>query len=89
MFDSSTIANDEGNRKTVMRKALEAIDSLQARLDAIEQDRSEPIAIVGLSCRFPERGGRNAQSSGCSCAQRGPHRGCVAHVRTEKCATTV
>ncbi len=26
---------------------------LQARLDALEQQRSEPIAIVGLSCRFP------------------------------------
>jgi len=29
------------------------IDSLQSRLDAVERDRSEPIAIVGLSCHFP------------------------------------
>lgn len=40
-------------RKSVLRKALQAIDSLQARLDASESDRREPIAIVGLSCRFP------------------------------------
>jgi acyl transferase domain-containing protein len=53
MFDPNTIANDEGARKTVMREALEAIESLQARLDRVERARTEPIAIVGLSCRFP------------------------------------
>jgi acyl transferase domain-containing protein len=36
-----------------MRGALEAIESLQARLDRVERARTEPIAIVGLSCRFP------------------------------------
>src|ERR1700740_3363728 len=53
MFDPTTIANDNGARKTVLRGALEAIESLQARLDRVEQTRTEPIAIVGLSCRFP------------------------------------
>src|ERR1700739_350016 len=54
MFDPTTIANDNGARKTVLRGALEAIESLQARLDRVERARTEPIAIVGLSCRFPE-----------------------------------
>jgi acyl transferase domain-containing protein len=53
MFDPATIANDEGARKTVLRGALEAIESLEARLNRVERARREPIAIVGLSCRFP------------------------------------
>jgi acyl transferase domain-containing protein len=53
MFDPNTLANDKGARKTLMREALEAIQSLQARLDRVERARTEPIAIVGLSCRLP------------------------------------
>ncbi len=53
MGDLNSNARQEGERKAVLRKALEAIDSLQNRLDAAERDGSEPIAIVGLSCRFP------------------------------------
>jgi acyl transferase domain-containing protein/acyl carrier protein len=36
-----------------LKRALIAIDELQARLDAAERARTEPIAIVGMSCRFP------------------------------------
>ena len=50
---TTTTSFQEGERKAVLRKALEAIESLQTRLDAVEKDRCEPIAIVGLSCRFP------------------------------------
>jgi len=53
MFNPNTIANDNGARKTIMQGALEAIESLQARLHRVERARTEPIAIVGLSCRFP------------------------------------
>src|SRR6187401_310397 len=35
------------------KTALLAIESLEARIEELEQARSEPIAIVGLSCRFP------------------------------------
>jgi len=45
--------SEKVDRKTLLSKALEAIESLQARLHAVERDRTEPIAIVGLSCRFP------------------------------------
>src|SRR5271165_607256 len=51
--DSNINARQDGERKAVLLKALQAIDSLQSRLDAFERDRTEPIAIVGLSCRFP------------------------------------
>jgi acyl transferase domain-containing protein len=51
--DTSPNAQLEDDRKTVLLKAVQAIDSLQSKLDAVERDRTEPIAIVGLACRFP------------------------------------
>lgn len=36
-----------------LKRALLAIEKLQAQLDAQARSRSEPIAIVGMSCRFP------------------------------------
>jgi acyl transferase domain-containing protein len=37
----------------MLSQALQAIEALQAKLAAAERSRSEPIAIVGLACRFP------------------------------------
>src|SRR4026209_228542 len=34
-------------------RALFALKQTQARLEALERSRSEPIAIVGQACRFP------------------------------------
>ncbi|MFP2958569.1 type I polyketide synthase, partial [Myxococcus sp. 1LA] len=42
------------------RLALLAMD-LKARLDAVEGSRSEPVAIIGMGCRFP--GGGNDPAS--------------------------
>src|SRR5512145_2505208 len=39
------------------RLALLVMD-LQAKLDAAEQQRSQPVAIIGMGCRFP--GGANS-----------------------------
>ena len=41
--------------KTVspIKRALQALGDMQAKLDAIEYARKEPIAIVGMGCRFP------------------------------------
>ena len=36
-----------------LKRALRAIDDLQARLDAAEHFRHEPLAIIGLGCRLP------------------------------------
>ncbi|MBF0153072.1 MAG: amino acid adenylation domain-containing protein [Magnetococcales bacterium] len=35
------------------KQALLAVREMRARLKAMEESRSEPIAIVGMSCRFP------------------------------------
>src|ERR1700760_705951 len=53
LADSSPNTKLEGERKAVLLKAVQAIDSLQSKLDALQSERTEPIAIVGLSCRFP------------------------------------
>ncbi|MEU6368208.1 aminotransferase class III-fold pyridoxal phosphate-dependent enzyme [Streptomyces sp. NPDC046931] len=36
-----------------LRKALTAIRGLQARVRELEQERSQPIAVVGMGCRLP------------------------------------
>ncbi len=37
----------------LLKRSLVAIDQLKARLKASEESRSEPIAIIGMGCRFP------------------------------------
>ena len=38
---------------SLAKQSLIALQSLQAKLDASERARTEPIAIVGMGCRFP------------------------------------
>ena len=35
------------------KKALLALRQMQGKLDALEQEKYEPIAVVGIGCRFP------------------------------------
>ena len=39
--------------QALLRRSLAAIEQLEAKLAAAERARSEPIAIVGMGCRFP------------------------------------
>jgi myxalamid-type polyketide synthase MxaE and MxaD len=36
-----------------LRRALRSITELRSRLEALERARAEPIAVVGMACRFP------------------------------------
>jgi acyl transferase domain-containing protein/acyl carrier protein len=45
------------DRRALLQQALAAVEDMQARLDRAERARTEPIAIVGIGCRFP--GGAN------------------------------
>ena len=40
-------------RRALLQNALKTVERLQSKLDAAERARHEPIAIVGLGCRFP------------------------------------
>ncbi len=44
-----------------LRRALFAVKDMRAKLDAVEQAKKEPIAIIGLGCRLPG-GVRDARS---------------------------
>ncbi|MDC0676172.1 type I polyketide synthase [Sorangium atrum] len=43
----------DADRSPVLKRALLELRDLRARLAAAESARSEPIAIVGIGCRFP------------------------------------
>src|SRR5579871_3088413 len=43
--------NDE--TMSPIKRALLAVKTLQAKVDALEQAQKEPIAIIGVGCRFP------------------------------------
>jgi len=49
MSDAATSAN-----LSATKRALVAIQEMQERLDAIQRAQNEPIAIVGIGCRFPK-----------------------------------
>ncbi len=42
---------------SAVKRALLALEQMQAKLDRIEREKSEPIAVIGMACRLP--GGAN------------------------------
>ncbi|HRI66026.1 MAG TPA: SDR family NAD(P)-dependent oxidoreductase, partial [Polyangium sp.] len=41
---------------TALQRAIAALEKMKARLDSVESASSEPIAIIGMACRFPGEG---------------------------------
>lgn len=41
------------DRRALLQQALQSLDAMQAKLDTIEHKLTEPIAIIGMGCRFP------------------------------------
>lgn len=50
---STPLPPSSDNNLSPTKRALMALKHLQAKLDALEQAQHEPIAIVGMGCRFP------------------------------------
>lgn len=44
---------DPKDRRAVLERALRAMQELQAKIDVLESEKREPIAIVGIGCRLP------------------------------------
>ncbi|MEO1590396.1 MAG: type I polyketide synthase, partial [Cyanobacteria bacterium J06632_22] len=57
---SQVSPRQDSNNDQRMARALQAIEKLQAKLVASESAKTEPIAIVGLGCRFPGADGPEA-----------------------------
>ena len=45
--------NTAPDHQKLLSEALAAIRTLRHRIDELESARSEPIAVVGIGCRFP------------------------------------
>ena len=43
----------EDKHLSILKQAYLKLEQLQARLDAVDQARQEPLAIIGMACRFP------------------------------------
>ncbi|MDB9527375.1 SDR family NAD(P)-dependent oxidoreductase [Oscillatoria sp. CS-180] len=56
MVHSTSTANSQR-----MARALQAIEKLQAKVSELQQVDKEPIAIIGIGCRFP--GGANSPAA--------------------------
>lgn len=46
-------ADDRVNKLSALKRALIALEEMQSKLDTLENALSEPIAVIGLGCRFP------------------------------------
>ncbi|MBF8276355.1 MAG: beta-ketoacyl synthase [Candidatus Brocadiaceae bacterium] len=47
------MGNGKPDHQVLMKEALREIKDMRTRLNAMEKDKTEPIAIVGMGCRFP------------------------------------
>ena len=48
-----TTSGNSWDQRALISNALLKIDELQAKLNAYEAEKHEPIAIIGMGCRFP------------------------------------
>lgn len=44
---------DEQNNLSPLKRALLALKDMRSKLDGLERAKTEPIAIIGMGCRFP------------------------------------
>ncbi|AGC45619.1 polyketide synthase [Myxococcus stipitatus DSM 14675] len=52
---------DKSTELSALQRAALLVEKLQARLEGVERARTEPIAVIGLGCRFP--GGASDEAS--------------------------
>jgi hypothetical protein len=48
--------NEQSKRKdqlSPLKRAYIALEKMQAKLEIFKREKTEPIAVIGLGCRFP------------------------------------
>lgn len=56
-----TKAHDSNqNQLSPLKRAFIALEQMQAKLEALERKQNEPIAVIGIGCRFPGAEGPEA-----------------------------
>lgn len=50
---SQPASDQSPDRRALLHDALQAIETLEQQLDALEGARSAPIAVIGMACRLP------------------------------------
>lgn len=43
----------DANTLSPLKRAFLAMEAMQEKIDALEQQRPQPVAIIGMACRFP------------------------------------
>ncbi|MCP4662794.1 MAG: hypothetical protein GY856_45965, partial [bacterium] len=43
----------DGERAQRLKRAVIALEDMRRRLAAVENERREPIAVIGIGCRMP------------------------------------
>lgn len=48
-----TIPSEDPKNSPALKRALFALKDMRSKLDALERAKNEPIAVIGMGCRFP------------------------------------
>ena len=55
-----TALDDTTSDRALLRRAMAAMDKMKGRIEQLERATAEPIAIIGMGCRFPGAHGPDA-----------------------------
>src|SRR5262245_6948210 len=48
------MASTENDRRELLQKAFLALEQMRSKLESVERSQREPLAIIGMGCRFPK-----------------------------------
>jgi hypothetical protein len=52
MTQDTTDRSSQSSALSPTKRALLALQEMQLKVNALEREKNEPIAIIGMSCRF-------------------------------------